>query len=49
LIEQTQSKRRANRHRSDISIVNVVADYNSYGVDDAAVAVAAEQEAFAQG
>ena len=46
LIEQIQGKRRANRHSSEISIVNVVADYNSYGVDYAAVAVAEEQEAF---
>jgi hypothetical protein len=49
LIEQIQGKRRANRHSSDISIVNVVADYDSYGADYAAVAVAGEQEAFAQG
>ena len=49
LIEQIQSKRRANRHSSDISIVNVVADYDSYRVDYAAGAVAGEQEAFAQG
>ena len=46
LIEQIQGKRRAHRHSSHISIVNVVGDYNSYGVDYAAVAVAGEQEAF---